>query len=355
LHWTLFAFGGLALLVAHSLKLPRQGKRITAISAFVVGLLATVLIIKFTASALGIGRTTDFDRIVNAAVAEATQDDAPLIVFTGVSYSRNALDPQRLTIALTEAGYSVRAINLSIEAASIMERDAHLEQFIAQSGRRPELVFVEVAQAFDYKAAFMFGNSKFNARAIEQFDIATSARTLSGLAEGACDGTVGCIKDTGFLSLHAALNFFNVGLVGRGEKPADVDTIRSYDPQYEARTESTPSALSEMLEITPQPVPKWVSDYRALMRDRLISQGVQAVGYYQPPVQPADQRMYVAALCKTELSAYVCIDSEDTELLNQLNGNYWFDRDHLLDDGAAIYTKWLANELIESGVLEGLK
>lgn len=355
MHWTLLAFGGLALLAAHGLKLPRQGKRIAAISAFLIGLLATVLIIKFTASAFGIGRTTDFDRIVNAAVAEATQDDAPLLVFTGASYSRNALDPERLTVALTEAGYRVRAINLSIEAASVMERDAHLQQFITQSGRTPELVFVEVAQAFDYKSAFMFGNSKFNARAIEQFDIPTSVRTFSGLIEGACEGTTGCIKDTGFLGLHAALNFFNVGLIGRGEKPANADAVMSYDPQYEARLESTPSVLSDIIDVTPQPVPEWVSGYRTQMREHLLSKGVQAVGYYQPPVQPADQRMYVAALCETELSAYTCIDSEDPELLGALNGAFWFDRDHLLDDGAAIYTRWLANELIESGVLEGLK
>ena len=355
MHWTLFAFGGLALVFAHGLKLPRQGTRLLAISAFVGGLLATVMIIKLVAGALDIGRTTDFDRIVNAAVAEARQDDAPLIVFTGASYSRNALDPERLTIALTEAGYRFRAINLSIEAASVMERDAHLAQFMTLSGRTPELVFVEVAKAFDYKAAFMFGNSKFNARAIEQFDIPTSVRTLSGIAEGACEGTTGCIKDTGFLGLHAALNFFNVGLIGRGEKPTDADAVMSYDPQYEARLQSTPSALPEILDVTPQPVPQWVSGYRAQMHERLLSRGVQTVGYYQPPVQPADQRMYVAALCEHELRSYTCIDSEDPELLSALNGAFWFDRDHLLDDGAAIYTKWLANELIESGVLEGLK
>lgn len=355
MHWTLFAFGTIALIAAHGLRLPTKGARFGAAASFVIGLFAMVALIKASASALGIGRTTDFDRIVNAAVAEATQDAAPLIVFTGASYSRNALDPERLTIALTEAGYRVRAINLSIEAASIMERDAHLQQFIRQSGRTPDIVFVEVAQAFDYKAAFMFGNSKFNARAIEQFDIPTTLRTASGIVEGACAGTTDCIKDTGFLGIHAALNLFNVGLIGRGERPEDADAITSYDPQYEPRLESTPSSVMEILPVSEQPVPTWVSTYRTRMREQLLSEGVQTVGYYQPPVQPADQRMYVTALCENELADHICIAANNPALLAPLNADIWFDRDHLLDDGAAIYTKWLANELIKSGVLEDLK
>ena len=355
MHWSLFAFAGVALVLAHGLKLPLAGSRAGAIGAFLGGLILGALAIKGFAASQDIGRTTDFDRIVNAAVAEASQDDAPLLIFTGASYSRNALDPERLMIVLRERGYNIRVINLSIEAASILERDAHLQQFISQSGRTPELVFVEVAQAFDYKAAFMFGNSKFNARAIEQFDIPTSMRTLSGLAEGACAGTVDCIKDAGFLGLHATMNFFNIGLIGRGESAENAGTLISYDPQFEPRLESTPNALAETQPVTERAVPAWVSSYRALMRDRLLTEGVKAVGYYQPPVQPADQRMYVAAVCEAELSGQVCIDADDPGLLDQLNGDFWFDRDHLLDTGAAIYTKWLATKLIESGVLEDLE
>lgn len=352
MHWTLFAFAGLALTGAHVLRLPMAGGRFGAIGAFVGGLLLAVFAVKGVAKVSDIGRTTDFDKIVNAAVVEATQDDRPLIVFTGASYSRNALDPERLTIALNEAGYRYRAINLSIEAASVIERDAHLQQFIERSGRVPEVVFVEVAQAFDYRAAFMFGNSKFNARAIEQFDLRASAWTGLGIAGGACGGTVDCVKDTGFLGVHAALNFFNVGLIGRGERAENAGILQSYDPQFDARVESTPANAAEILPVEEMPVPQWVRSYRGIMREDLLERGVRAVGYYQPPVQPADQRMYVASLCAGELAGLPCIDANDPELLQPLTGPLWFDRDHLLDDGAAIYTGWLAGALIESGVLE---
>lgn len=355
MHWSLFALAGVALLLAHGLRIPVSGNRWFGLLAFVTGLFVTAFAIKVFAASSDIGRTTDFDRITNHAVATANQTDTPLIVFTGASYSRNAIDPERLTIALKERGYDVQAINLSLEAASMMERGQHLDQFIAQSGEVPHLVFIEIAQAFDYNAAFMFGNSKFNARAIEQFDIPTSIRTLSGLSQGACAGMAGCVKDAGFLGLHSALNILNVGLIGRGEAASEAGLTASFDPQYKPRLESKPEDVAAILPVTEQAVPGWSTTYRKRMREHLLSQGVGVVGYYQPPVQPADQRMYVEALCQTELKAQFCLGADDPELLQALTGNVWFDRDHLLDEGAAIYTLWLAEQLIESGVLEDLE
>ena len=150
--------------------------------------------IKLVAGAAGLGRTTEFDGFVNRAVEIARQDDAPLIVFTGASFSRNAIDDERLTLALRERGYPHRVISLSIEAASIFERDAHLKEFIARSPRPPEIVFVEVSEPFDKRPAFFFENSKFSARGIEQFTPSVSLKTLKGLAGGNCAGAADCLK-----------------------------------------------------------------------------------------------------------------------------------------------------------------
>ena len=196
MHWSLFILAGMGLVLAHALKLPGTGSRSTSITAFLLGLFVTAVAVKSLAAANGIGRTTDFDRFVTAAVIEATQDAAPLVVFTGASYSRNGIDPERLTLALRERGYPHRVVNLSIEAASILERDAHLQQFIKLSDRMPDVIFVEVARDFDARAAYMFGNSKFNVRAIEQFDLANSVWTSFGILGGACDGAKGCLLDS---------------------------------------------------------------------------------------------------------------------------------------------------------------
>ena len=103
-----------------------------------------------------------------------------------------------------------------------------------------DVVFVEVARDFDDRAAYMFGNSKFNVRAIEQFDLGTTVWTSFGILGGACDGAKGCLLDSAYLGLHTTLNFLNVGLIGGGELATDIEAVSAYDPQVEARAKSQP-------------------------------------------------------------------------------------------------------------------
>lgn len=353
MYWSLFALAGIGLFLAHGLKLPVNGSRIGAASAFFIGLVVSAFAIKALASSNGIGRTTDFDRFVNAAVLEASQDDAPLIVFTGASYSRNGIDPERLTLALRERGYPHRVVSLSIEAASILERDTHLRQFMSLSGRTPDTVFVEVAKDFDHRAAYMFGNSKFNARAIEQFDLTNTAWTSFGILGGACDGVKGCVLDTAYLGLHTALNVFNIGLIGAGEATQSVAAVPAYDPQPEPRAETQPALALERLEGAALEGPQWVRSYRYQQRQRLKDQGVRAVAYYKPPALDPEARAYADGLCEGELSNSVCISPNDPDLMHRLNGAHWFDPSHLLDSGTAIYNAWLVEQIVASGVLEG--
>lgn len=352
MHWSLFALAGLGLVLAHGLKLPQTGSRVTSISAFLIGLFMTAFAVKSLAAANQIGRTTDFDRFVQAAVVEATQDDAPLIVFTGASYSRNGIDPERLTIALRERGYPHRVVSLSIEAASILERDAHLNQFIEQSGRVPDVVFVEVAKEFDDRAAYMFGNSKFSMRAIEQFDLESAAWTSFGILGGACDGAKGCITDTAFLALHATLNFLNVGLIGGGEPSSAIDAVPSYDPQVEVRVKSQPALALQQKPVSTFQGPQWVRSFRYQQQGRLSAQGVREIAYYQPPELDPAARAYMDGLCAGEFVQHACISPNDPGLMAQLNGDHWFDPSHLLDSGTAIYNAWLVEEIIASNVLE---
>lgn len=351
MHWSLFALAGLGLILAHGLKLPLAGSRLISISAFLVGLLVTALAVKSLAASHNIGRTTDFDRFVQAAVLEATQDDAPIIVFTGASYSRNGIDPERLTLALREQGFPHRVVNLSIEAASIPERDAHLNQFIELSGRVPDIVFIEVARDFDERAAYMFGNSKFSARAIEQFDLERAAWTSFGILGGACDGAKGCLLDSAYLGLHTSLNFFNVGLIAGGEPASEIDAMPAYDPQVEARAKSQPALALKQQPVSTFQGPQWIRSFRYQQQGRLLGRGVQKIAYYQPPTLDPAARAYMDGLCAGEFIQHACISPNDPVLMENLNGDHWFDPSHLLDSGTAIYNAWLVDEIIASDVL----
>ena len=352
MHWSFFAIAALGLLLAHGLRLPFAGSKAISGAAFLGGLILAAMVIKSVAAANGIGRTTDFDRFVNAAVAEVRDDHAPIIVFTGASYSRNGIDPERLTIALRERGYPHQVVNLSIEAASLLEREQHLDQFVELSGQVPDLVFIEVAQDFDHRAAYMFGNSKFNMRAIEQFDLATTAWTGFGILGGACEGLKGCVLDTAYLGLHAMLNTLNVGLIGSGERASSVSAVPAYDPQLEPR-EQADHALS--LKTEPAIIfqgPQWIRSYRYQQQKRLLAQGTRAIAYYQPPILDPEARAYVDGLCEGELFAFDCFSPNAPELMTRLNGEHWFDPSHLLDSGTAIYNSWLAEQIVTSGMLE---
>lgn len=353
MHWSLFVLAAIALVLAHGLRLPSISARGPALFAFLIGLIASAGAIKVLAAASDIGRSTDFDRYVNAAVLAAQEDDAPLIVFTGASYSRNGIDPDRLTRDLRARGYPHRVVSLSIEAASILERDAHLTQFMELSGRVPDVVFVEVASDFDQRAAYMFRNSKFSTRAIEQFDLRTTAWTGYGILGGACHGTKDCLMDAAFLGVHSALNLLNIGLVGGGEPAAAVAAETAYDPQTSPRRDSDPAlALDSRLASTYRG-PQWARAFRQSQARRLNKAGVREVAYYQPPALDPEVRAYMDGLCVGEFEQHACISPNDPALMAQLNGDYWFDPSHLLDSGTEIYNAWLVEQIISSGVLDG--
>ena len=357
MHWTVIIFGGLALIAAHLLRLPKRGHVLGGALAFAVGLVGTAMVIKLVAGAVGLGRTTEFDGFVNRAIEIAKQDDAPLIVFTGASFSRNAIDDERLTLSLRERGYAHRVINLSLESASIFERDLHLKDFIARSPRPPEIVFVEVAEVFDKRPTFFFNNSKFSTRAIEQFTPSVSWKTAKGLAGGNCAGAADCVVQAGLLGMHSGLNFLNVGLLSQGELTKDVKPEPSFSALTEPRREMDHDDLR--VQLATDPVVEaveggaWIKSARDEQRRRLQDEnGVRAVGYYFPPVVEPSLRAYVSGLCLGELASFTCINGDDPELLRDLPPEIWADPYHMQDAGAATYIKWLTEELVISGILD---
>jgi len=358
MHWSVLLFAGFALILAHILRLPARGKWIGSGATFLIGLVGTAMVIKLVAGAVGMGRTTEYDSFVNRAIEVVKQDDAPYMVFIGASFSRNALDDERLTLALRERGYNFRAISLSIEAASLLERDAHLKDFLSRAPRPPEIVFVEVSENFDKRPTFFFNNSKFSARGIEQFTIPVTLKTLQGLADGGCRSVKDCGIKLALLGSHTGVNFLNVGLLSQGDITANVKPAPAYSgltkPREDMHTDAVITGLATVPNVEPLHGWSWIKSERTTQRDRLLNQdGVRAVAYYYPPVTEPSVRAYASGLCLGELAGYTCIIGDDPELLKQLPPKVWADPGHLLDQGAAIYINWLADELIASGILDG--
>ncbi len=359
MHWIAFSAACLALILARLLRAPGRSGLLTGLGSFALALLATLFVVRMITVPADITRPTDYDAFINHALDQAeAEPGTPIVLFVGASYSRNALDDEKLTTDLRARGYPHRAINLSLEGASLQERDAHLRAFVAALGRAPDVVFIEAAREFDEDPAYVFRVAKFSDRAIEQFSPDASYWAIKGLATGQCDGLAACGKALALLGVHSVMNVANVGLLATGESRSEIDARPSFDPQTDPRDTFTLSnkeirqALNAGEGFTPGEGPAWARLFRANQRDWMAEQGVRRIAYYYPPVLPAEERSYVAGLCAGELSEFPCIAPVDAALLSALRGQVWYDEKHLLQDGADTYTDWLADQIDRWGALK---
>ncbi|MEL6286600.1 MAG: hypothetical protein AAFQ18_10345 [Pseudomonadota bacterium] len=349
MHWALVLASAAALAGAHILRFPRPSTAALAAFAFLAGLAVMAFGLRIGADALGFGRVTDFDRIVNRAVDIAKRDPSPLLVFAGTSHSRTAIDDARLTLSLRAQGLSHRAINLSLEAASADELHTHLEALMDRSGRVPDAVFIEIADSVAPMPASVMARAPFSPRAIEHFDPAAAYQAGRALREAGCATGLDCLRLQATLAAHAALNALNIGLLSSGAVEAEVGDrpLRSAagNPQRIVSIETRTDGLSLTIGAQPEQAPPWVSGPRTRNRTMLHNAGVRTVGYYLPPVIDPDIRTRAAGLCVGELQGLPCIPPTDPTLLSRLDAPVWLDDSHLLDIGAGIYGRWLAREI----------
>jgi len=359
MHWIAFIAAALALLLAKLLRTPERSRVWTGAAWFFAAFLVTTFTVRVMSDRADMTRPTEYDQFVSHAARQVlAEPDAPLLLFVGASYSRNAIDDVEMTRKLRAAGYPHRVINLSLQGASLQERDAHLWAFMRATGIAPDAVFLEVSDEFDRDPAYVFSVAKFSDRAIKQFDPDAFYWSMKGLVQGQCSGTAACMKSWGLLNVHALMNWTNLGLLATGQTLENISPMPAFDPKDDPRetfvlddTEIDRS-LRSVPQIVPETGPSWARLFRIDQRERLLAAGVRRVAYYYPPVIPPDARQYVARLCAGELSEFPCIAPIDRQLLASLSGAVWYDDRHLLRDGAEVYTSWLAGQIESGGALQ---
>ena len=354
-------FAGLVLiLAAFVLRRPPKGQAKTAYgavlrsgTAFVLGLGFTAALIGFGANRAQIVRDGPYAQIAANALHTVKEDPAPYVLFVGASYSRNAINDKSLTRRLRAHGYNQRVITFALEGASLQERDLRLRQFLRTAPRPPDVVFLEASPEFDRAATHGFVIAKFSERVIGQFDPRGTFWALRGLSMGAPDGLVDLAKNTVLLALHVPLNWLNVGLFNEAVRLQDAPKLASYDPQSTPRREVTDDdRQSGLRQIVPpvEHIYAWGEKFRASQRAMLKKAGVRRIAYYFPPVIDPHERAYLAAICLAHPDT-PCVAPQDANMLAALDGPVWFDEEHLLAPGAAIYGRWLAGKVMASGVL----
>ena len=321
--------------------------------AFIGAFGLTAAGIGMAAHKAGIVRDGPYAQIAANALREVKADPAPYVLFVGASYSRNAINDAALTRKLRAHGYPQRIITFALEGASLQERDLRLRQFLRAAPRPPDVVFLEASPEFDRAPVHGFVIAKFSERVIGQFDPRGTLWAVRGLAKGAPDGLAAYVKNAVLLGLHVPINWFNVGLFNEATTLRRAPALSSWDPQQTPRRTVTAKMRSQGLAQTKAPPEKlfaWGEDFRAAQRKMLENAGVRAIAYYFPPVISPDERAYLAAVCKAHPDT-PCIAPDDPKMLAALDGPVWFDEEHLLAPGAAVYDRWLARKIMQSGVL----
>ncbi len=352
-----FIIGTLVLAgIGYGLRNPPKGFWRGAMS-FAVAFALTATVIRVMANQGGIVREDAYARIAANALDEIETSNLPYILFVGASYSRNALDDQALATGLRSRGYVYQVVNFALEGSSLQERDLRLRQLLAAVSRPPEMVFFEISRKFDENPTYGFEVAKFSNRVFGQFDLRGTIWAVRGLLEQRQQlGAKTFLKDSVLLALHIPVNLGNIGLFAHGNQLSEFAGIAAYDPQDHPRSEVTEQARNVGL-LAPyasarEPAPNWAKAFRAEQATYLRRAGISKIGYYFPPVIDAGERSYVAARC---LEVENCIAPTDLTLLGQLDDDLWFDAEHLLADGAAIYTDWLADRIEQTGTLHNAK
>jgi len=355
LNFLVIALGLFALALVGLMRAPARaggpGGAILAALGFGAAFVATLVFVRLSHDQMGLGRVSDYDAFVAHAVgATSANEVSPVILFVGSSISRNAVDDGAMNEDFLAAGSPFQAINLSLEGASYFERLSRIERYVRLTGQAPNMVFLEFNHAYDARPAYVFRVGKFSERAVEQFGPRASLFTAQGIAARACEGLKGCVLDAGLLPFHTAMNLTNLGLANvaapfaaAAPKPSferidfrkeKVDT----DERVKGLTTVDAGAASERFS--------WASAYRAYQRDRLYALGVRQIGYYSPTVISSAERAYAADICRTELAGFVCIVGDDPVLLNALNKDVWSDKEHLMNEGAAIFSHWFSVQVM---------
>jgi hypothetical protein len=351
-----FIAGAIVLGVAGHLlrRPPSKGLRL-ALAAFVLGLGGAALGVRLMAENAGVDRATEYDQIVSAALAKAKTIEGPYVLFVGSSHSRNGINDVYLADQLRQRGFETTVVNMSMQGASYQERDMQLQRFIKAAGKAPDVVFLEVSQMYDENPTYAFQVAKFSDRAIAQMHPAAVGWALIGLAKDYRLGVVSRVKDAALLGLHAVLNIFNVGLLHTAEAPGVAAPLPSYAPEDKPKQILNPHDRSVNLtrsgNVTGEET-VWAAGFRRVQEEKLKAEGVRKVAYYLPPVTDPDARAFVKEFCEEQLNRHVCIAPTDSKLLRELNGEFWFDHEHLLRNGASLYGDWLAAEIAKSGVLK---
>jgi len=294
-------------------------------------------------------------QIVKYAAAELNAATEPtVLVIEGGSYVLNGVDTELVTDELKQQGFDVRVVRLAAGAANHFERYRMAESVLRRlspkrAGQR-WVYLTEVHLNYDNSPIAQFMENRDAARAYHYATLPNAWAVTRALH------SPGVLVPEGWqwaLLRHAMVNTFNVGAASR-YRPEDEVVLGGGRVSAHRKQRFKFRGMGRQIQSLSHPVAgamlPWLKDVREARTRRLWRPYTSEIVYFGLPATTIEQVTYVREFCAA--TERKCISPADPELLSALDdAALWRDRGHLMKRGAAIYSRWLARQLVAQQVV----
>jgi hypothetical protein len=285
--------------------------------------------------------------------------ERPVVLLIGSSFSEAGINPDALAEVLGGSGRAVAVERLAVGGAPHLERLHFLKEYLARAKRKPQLVLFEIAGGYDNSPLYQVHQMRFTDRMVAMMDGSSAwwaFRWLAGadglsLAQRAARGS----EILGQFALHVS----HIGFLWNSSPSRETTT--EYDNGGSPPTRFSDDDAAKLLEQAaaarnlkpdwPADVPtRWMSAFLAEEIAVLQRHSVERFAFYSVPSMQGANVAYARRFCAA-ITKFACIIGEDPNLLVDLgHGADWYDFDHLQGAAREVFTRWLGDRLVETGV-----
>lgn len=294
-------------------------------------------------------------KVVKYAASELGRAREPLVlVFDGGSYVLNGVDVGFVLEELHAAGVRAEAVRIAAGAANHFDRYRMQQQVVERLGQKQPgqrwIYLTEVSEGYDTNPLTQFTDNLDTDRTYHYVTLSNALAMAGAVSSRGVRVPEAWRWD---LTRHAAVNAFNAGALSRLVPEAGLE---SGGGRVNDRTRANFRfrGLAEEIAVTHKRVRgeilPWLSRIREPRSKQLWQDYASELVYFGVPSTSVDHLTYARSFCRA--SKQPCIAPDDPVLLAALDGaRFWRDQSHMTRKGAAIYSHWLAQQLLKRGIV----
>lgn len=278
-----------------------------------------------------------------------------VLILDGASYVLNGVDVVIVADELEKLGYSARAVKLAFGGANHFERMRLYQDIVdrlpaeTRAGQR-WLFFAEVMGGYDQEPLNQLFENLDSARAFHY--LSADNAWYAGRAMQSEHLSPPKVRNWEWtVARHTLVNAFNAGIVSRVVPEAEVKPVTGLASKGFKRFDYDFETLLKEAQNPgpPIPIPPWMFEIRE-PRERAIwgSFGANFVYYGVPSTRP-EQLRYIRSFCAATKEP--CLRPDEALIKELEAATNWRNAGHLNRNGATIYSRWLAREVVRLGVL----